>query len=68
MGYTASGSGALDFILLNQRQPLAFYFFKNVSASTGFSNLTYSGRSAMINLANPNEPLQGHLALTANPA
>ena len=55
------------FILLNQRQPVAFFFFKNVTDANGFSNLTYSGRSPTITLSNPNQPVQGHLALTADP-
>ena len=35
-----------------------------MSASLGgFSNLTFAGESPVVTLANPNEPLQGHLSL-----
>ena len=56
-----------SFNILNQRQDLAFFFFSNVTASTGFSNLTYVGRGSNLTLANPNLPLHGHLSLTSDP-
>nr|QOL01233.1 putative extracellular protein TR9_041a [Trebouxia lynnae] len=66
--YTTTGSGTLNFNILNQRQDLAFYFFSNLSMTNGFGNKTYVGRSAQnLTLANPNMPLHGHLALTSIP-
>lgn len=63
-GANTTGAGSLTFNLLNQRQNLVFRYFTNVSASLGgFSNLTLAGESPVVTLANPNEPLHGHLSL-----
>ncbi|KAK9824258.1 hypothetical protein WJX72_008984 [[Myrmecia] bisecta] len=59
-----NGSGSVTFRLLNQRHDVAALFFYNVSAAARFSNATLAGRSEVMQLAEPNEPLQGHLALT----
>lgn len=55
------------FSLPNQREPVVFFFMHNATADNGFSNLSYAGKSAVINVTNPNEPLHGHLALTQDP-
>lgn len=65
-GYSSSGSGTLQFNLLNQRQDVQFYLLGGVNATTGFaSNLTLA-KTAVITNAAPNAPEQGHLALTKN--
>ena len=53
-----------SFIVANQRQPVAFALFRNISAAANFSSADIVARSPAIEFANYNEPTQGHLALT----
>ncbi|KAK9804531.1 hypothetical protein WJX73_005386 [Symbiochloris irregularis] len=66
---TADNSHPLKykFQLANQREPVVLFFLHNATAGNGFSNLSYAGKSSVIQISNPNEPLQGHLALTKDP-
>lgn len=50
-----------SFRLLNYRTPMQFGFFRH-----GLMQPTLAARSAPVTPANPNEPLQRHLALTGN--
>ena len=53
-----------SFTLINQRQPVAFALFRNISQAGNFSEGAIVARSPIIKFANYNEPTQGHLALT----
>ncbi|KAK9830188.1 hypothetical protein WJX72_010191 [[Myrmecia] bisecta] len=57
------GAGTLRFRLLNMRADMRFVFLRN---GTDFPVLAAKGEP--IKVANPNEPTQGHLALTSNPS
>lgn len=53
------GSGTATFRLLNMRQPLRFALVRN-----GLELPLVAAWSQEIEVARPNEPTQGHLALT----
>lgn len=57
------GKGSVQIRLMNMRQPVIFGFFKG-----GTSSPTLLAVSEIVQFANPNEPLQGHLALTTDPS
>ena len=49
------------------RSNVTFLLFSNVSKTNPFSNVTEVAASPAISMANPNEPLHGHLAVTGTP-
>ena len=53
------------FQLLNQRAGVQFLFFRNITQVGNFSQLELVGNSSVVAVENANEPVQGHLALTA---
>ena len=55
------GSGCLKFRLLNMRQSMRFVLLRN-----GFEYPTVAASSDEIRVQKPNEPTNGHLALTSN--
>ena len=55
------------FQVLNMRDNVTFLLFSNVSATNPFSNVTEVAASPALSMANLNEPLHGHLAVTQNP-
>ncbi|MEW5311981.1 MAG: hypothetical protein WDW38_003647 [Sanguina aurantia] len=57
--YLRSGSGSVEFKVLNYRQDAAFMFFRG-----GFEKPVAVAVSPVLVVANPNQPLQGHLSLT----
>jgi len=59
--YLSTGAGSLNFRLINMRQNYIFVFFTNGTASP-----VVSGRSNPVTFADPNEPLQPHLAYTGD--
>ena len=54
------------FKVLNQRQPVAFALFRNISRAGNFSAEDIVARSPVLSFASENEPTQGHLALTGD--
>ncbi|CAD7699098.1 unnamed protein product [Ostreobium quekettii] len=60
-GYMDTGAGSLDFILENHRDTMRFYFMRKAPGEP-----FVAAKSPLIQLANPNAPMQVHLALTAN--
>jgi hypothetical protein len=61
-GYLNSGAGSIKFRLVNMHSDYMFVFFIN-----GTDYPIAVGSSNTINFENEDEPLQGHLALTADP-
>ncbi|CAL8470701.1 g10243 [Coccomyxa elongata] len=57
-----TGSGSLKFRLLNHRADMKFIMVTNLTDWLGFFDVV--AESQIIRPANPNEPLQGHLART----
>ena len=54
-----------SFRVINQRRPLAVYFFSNATQANGFfSAATLAAQTAPLPFSNYNEPTQVHLALT----
>eukprot|EP00731_Ephydatia_muelleri_P012121 Em0006g1015a len=56
------GKGSIQIRLMNMRQSIIFGFFKG-----GTSSPALQAVSEVVQFSNPNEPLQGHLALTTDP-
>ena len=55
------------FSVLNQRKDVVFILFSNISHDGNFSRAEVIATSNVLHLQNPNEPTQGHLALTSDP-
>ena len=55
------------FQVLNMRDNVTFLLFSNASATNPFSNVTEVAASPVLTMANLNEPLHGHLAVTQTP-
>lgn len=68
------GSGSFVFQMLNQREDMIFYYFRDLynppvdvtesEAVPGFTSAGVSAKSPVITLAQPNEPTQIHMSLT----
>lgn len=61
--HLSTGSGALNFTLINMREPNAFVFFRG-----GLNNPVAAAVTQNIEFENYNQPLQGHLSLTGDPS
>eukprot|EP00775_Hariotina_reticulata_P004167 gene4166-4415_t len=57
--HVSTGTGRLTFRLINYRHPMQFAFMRN-----GLMQPVLAALSPVIEVKNPNEPLQRHLALT----
>ena len=55
-----------SFRILNQRADPHFLFFSNITRSMNFSDVDVVAKSPNLTILNYNEPVQGHLAYTAN--
>lgn len=64
---THNAACACSFQVLNQRQPVVFALFANVTRAGNFSEEAIVARSPVIHFASYDEPTQGHLALTSDP-
>lgn len=59
--YLSTGAGCYTFTLINMRTDYAFVFMRN-----GIDSPVISGVSNAVAFANPNEPLQPHIAVSPN--